>query len=90
MSQEMVLQIMQQIFYTTALLALPILGVTFLIGIGMSIFQAVTNIQEQTLVFIPKMIAVMVVLFFAMPWMFRTLAHLTVSFFDYMLAIARH
>lgn len=90
MSQETVLQIMQQIFWTTALLTLPILGVTLVVGIGVSIFQAVTNIQEQTLVFIPKMIAVMAVLFFAMPWMFQTLVHLTVSFFDYMLVLTKH
>lgn len=61
----MLMEILRQMFYTTALLVLPILGVTLVIGIAVSIFQAVTNIQEQTLVFIPKILGVMLLLFFS-------------------------
>jgi len=89
MSEEMLMEILRQMFYTTALLVLPILGVTLVIGIVVSIFQAVTNIQEQTLVFIPKIMGVMVLLFFLLPWIFQVLSSLTLSFFDLMVLFSK-
>ena len=89
MSEEMLMEILRQMFYTTALLVLPILGVTLVIGIVVSIFQAVTNIQEQTLVFIPKIMGVMLLLFFLLPWIFQVLSSLTLSFFDLMVLFSK-
>lgn len=89
MSEEMLMEILRQMFYTTALLVLPILGVTLVIGIAVSIFQAVTNIQEQTLVFIPKILGVMLLLFFLLPWIFQVLTSLTLSFFDLMVFFSK-
>ncbi|NUM35371.1 MAG: flagellar biosynthetic protein FliQ [Candidatus Brocadiae bacterium] len=89
MSEEMLMEILRQMFYTTALLVLPILGVTLVIGIAVSIFQAVTNIQEQTLVFIPKILGVMLLLFFLLPWIFQVLSSLTLSFFDLMVLFSK-
>lgn len=85
----MLMEILRQMFYTTALLVLPILGVTLVIGIAVSIFQAVTNIQEQTLVFIPKILGVMLLLFFLLPWIFQVLSSLTLSFFDLMVLFSK-
>lgn len=89
MSQEMVLQVVQQFFYTIALLVLPILAVTLLVGVLVSLFQAITNMQEQTLVLIPKMLAVMALLFVLLPWMLQVLVSLTIAFFGYLVVITR-
>ena len=59
---------------TSALIAAPILGVALLIGLLISIIQVVTQIQEMTLTFVPKIVAIVVVLFVLGPWM---LSHLT-------------
>ena len=54
---------------TAVAVALPLLGATLLVGILISIFQAVTSIQEMTLTFIPKILVVAAVLYFLGPWM---------------------
>ena len=89
MSQELLLEITRQMFFTAAMLAAPILLVALVVGVMVSIFQAVTSIQEQTLVFIPKMFAVMVTLFFMLPWMFQTLVNLTLSLFQHIITMTR-
>lgn len=90
MSEELLLDIISQMFYTTALLVAPILLVALGIGIAVSIIQAVTSIQEQTMVFIPKIFGVMLTLFIALPWMIGILVQLTSLFFHYMLELGRH
>ena len=85
----MILEIMQQVFYTTAMLVSPILISAALVGVVVSIVQAVTSIQEQTLVFIPKMFTVMLIIFIAFPWMMKTLIFLVNVFFQYMLVVAK-
>jgi flagellar biosynthetic protein FliQ len=54
-------------------LAAPILLTAMIIGLAVSLFQSVTSIQEQTLTFVPKVLAIVVVLILLMPWMLRTL-----------------
>ena len=51
------------------MLSLPAVGLGLLVGLVISLFQAVTQIQEQTLTFVPKMIVVMGVIAFMSPWM---------------------
>ncbi|HND63006.1 MAG TPA: flagellar biosynthetic protein FliQ [Opitutaceae bacterium] len=71
------------LFKTTVMLALyvvaPFLGVTLVIGLVMSLVQSVTSMQEQTLTFIPKLVALAGVSLLLMPWLLRTLAEFTVS-----------
>jgi flagellar biosynthetic protein FliQ len=57
--------------------ALPILGVGLIVGLVISVFQAVTQIQEQTLTFIPKIIALAAVLLIGGPWMLNQLMSYT-------------
>ncbi len=64
----------QQALVTAVTVALPLLGSTLLVGILISIFQAVTSIQEMTLTFIPKILVVASVLYFLGPWMGQILA----------------
>ena len=71
------------LFKTTVMLALyvvaPFLGVTLVIGLVMSLVQSVTSMQEQTLTFIPKLVALAGVSLLLMRWLLRTLAEFTVS-----------
>lgn len=69
MTEEMVMSIGAETIKTTILLAGPLLGAAMVIGIIVSILQAVTQINEATLTFIPKMVAVIVVLVVLAPWM---------------------
>jgi len=59
----------QKALITAITVAMPLLGATLLVGILISIFQAVTSIQEMTLTFIPKILVVAAVLYFIGPWM---------------------
>ena len=54
---------------TALMLALPILGVGMFVGLTVSIFQSVTQIQEMTLSFVPKIVAVFLAVLFFAPWM---------------------
>jgi flagellar biosynthetic protein FliQ len=73
MTEDMVFEIASEAIKTTILLAGPLLMAAMAVGIVVSIFQAVTQINESTLTFIPKMIAVIAVLALGAPWMLETL-----------------
>ena len=64
------------------ILSAPVLLVSLLVGLVVSIFQATTSIQEQTLAFVPKLAAILLTLIFLGPWMFATLANYTVNLFQ--------
>lgn len=81
MTPEMVLTIARQTITTSLLLALPPLGIALLVGLVISIFQAVTQVQEQTLTFVPKIVAVFLSLLFFGPWMLRLLMNFAVNIF---------
>ena len=63
-------------------LILPVLSVALIIGLIVAIFQAVTSIQEQTLTFLPKFIAILVVLALLSGWMFTHLEQYTIQLFN--------
>ncbi|KQT34319.1 MULTISPECIES: flagellar biosynthesis protein FliQ [unclassified Methylophilus] len=73
MSPEQVLTIGSEAMQTTLMVAAPILGTALAIGLVVSIFQAATQINEQTLSFIPKLVGVMAMLLLAGHWMLMTL-----------------
>ena len=66
-SQLMALAI--QTYKLTLILSLPMLLAGLIVGLLISIFQATTQINEMTLTFVPKILAVVIVIIFAMPWM---------------------
>ena len=70
----MVMNLASEAIKTTILLAGPLLGVAMIIGLAVSVLQAITQINESTLTFIPKMVAVIVVLAVMAPWMLETLS----------------
>ncbi|MBW2092542.1 MAG: flagellar biosynthesis protein FliQ [Deltaproteobacteria bacterium] len=69
MSPEFVVSFGREAIVITLMLALPMLGLGLIVGLTVSIFQAVTSIQEMTLTFIPKIIAIMIALIIFSPWM---------------------
>ncbi|WP_354699814.1 Flagellar biosynthetic protein FliQ [Paraconexibacter sp. AEG42_29] len=73
MDQDTVIGLSTQALALTLKLALPLLAVGLIIGLVVSVFQAVTQIQEQTLSFIPKVLALAAVLMIGGPWMLSEL-----------------
>lgn len=73
MTEELVLTIGAEAIKTTMMLAAPLLLSAMAIGLLVSIFQAITQINEATLTFIPKMLAVVLVLVVLAPWMIEVL-----------------
>ena len=78
MSLVEVVAVGRDLLYTALLLALPTLVVSLVIGLIVSVFQAMTSIQEQTLSFVPRMIGVVAVLLFTLPWAVQVATHFTV------------
>ncbi len=64
------------------LLSTPFLLVGMGVGLIISIFQATTSLQEQTLTFVPKIAAILLILFLLGPWLFGTLMQYTISLFS--------
>lgn len=77
MDQDTVISLSTQALTLTLKLALPLLGVGLVVGLLVSVFQAVTQIQEQTLSFIPKVLAIAAVLVIGGPWMINGLMSYT-------------
>ena len=71
MSGDLVIQLAQQALMTVMLVAAPMLGLGLSVGLMVSVFQATTSINEQTLAFIPKIIAVFVAILIFGPWMLK-------------------
>jgi flagellar biosynthetic protein FliQ len=62
-------------------ISMPMLGVALVVGIAISLFQAVTQIQEMTLTFVPKIIAVFAAIIIAAPWMTERMVSFTRGLF---------
>ncbi len=71
MSGDLVVQLGQEALFIVMLVSAPMLGLGLVVGLLVSVFQATTSIQEQTLAFIPKIIAVFVAILVFGPWMLR-------------------
>ena len=73
MTEGQVLDLIRDSIYTLLMVSLPLLLVSLIIGLAISIFQTVTSIQEQTLTFIPKIVGVFTALMIFGPWMLSVL-----------------
>lgn len=69
MTQEMVIAVAERAIFIVLIVSGPLLLVALVTGLMVSIFQATTSIQEQTLAFVPKIVAVLVAIIFFGPWM---------------------
>ena len=77
MNPEVVVHIAKEAIEVTLFVSLPIMGVGLIVGLIISLFQAVTQIHEMTLTFVPKIIAVLLSLLILMPWMIQKMVFYT-------------
>jgi len=82
MTPEQVLALSQQALQIMLLLSAPVLAVALGVGLLVSVFQAATQINEMTLTFIPKLVAMLVTLLIAGPWMLTTMTDYIHQLFD--------
>jgi flagellar biosynthetic protein FliQ len=82
MSPEIVVSLVRQALEILVLIAAPPLAVALAVGLLVSVFQAATQINEMTLSFIPKLLAVFAALVLAGPWMLSTMVEFTRALFE--------
>ena len=73
MTIDTIIQIMSNAMYTVIITAAPALLISLIVGLTVSIFQTVTSIQEQTLTFVPKLLAIFIVLMLTGSWMLNNM-----------------
>ncbi|HEV8690093.1 MAG TPA: flagellar biosynthetic protein FliQ [Ideonella sp.] len=78
MRADMALQMLGDLFWTGLLICAPVLGLTMLVGLLISVLQVVTQVQEMSLTFVPKLVVAAVSLVVFGPWMLRTLSAFSV------------
>ena len=78
MHADLALHMLADLFWTGLVVCLPVLGLTMLIGVCISVLQVVTQVQEMSLTFVPKLVTAGVVMILAGPWMLRKLTQFTV------------
>ena len=81
MTPEQAVDLGREALYTTLIVCTPILLAGLTVGLVVSILQAVTQIQEQTLSFVPKIIAMMIALAVCLPWLTTRLLEFTNTMF---------
>jgi flagellar biosynthetic protein FliQ len=77
MTDATVITIMRESLLTILIVSAPMLGIGMIVGLVISIFQTTTSIQEQTLTFVPKIVAIFFALILFGAWMIRTLVNYT-------------
>lgn len=77
MTVDLVKELSGEVFKTILIVSAPVLLVSLVVGLLISLFQAVTQIQEFTLTFVPKIVAVFATVFVLFPWMARMLTTFT-------------
>lgn len=81
MNELLIAQIGKDALRTALLVAGPALLVSLVVGLMISVFQVVTSLQDQTIAFVPKVIAVMVVVAISFPWMMQVMLRFTTRMF---------
>lgn len=89
MTPELVVQLARRSFEATLMLAAPLLIASLVIGLIVSIFQAVTSINEATLAFAPKIVAVMVAMIIFFPWMMSYMSDYTREIYSFIAIMRR-
>lgn len=84
MNGDLAIQIGREALAMVMLVSAPMLGLGLIVGILVSIFQATTQIQEQTLAFIPKIIAVFLAILIFGPWMLSLMVDYTQQIFQFL------
>lgn len=86
MTIDTLMEIMTEALFTAFKMALPLLLVSVLVGLIIAVFQAATQVHEQTLTFVPKLIAIGLVLLILGPWMMEIAGDFFVNLFEFIAA----
>ena len=78
MHPDLALHMMKDLLWTGLLVCAPVLGLTMVVGLVISILQVVTQVQEMSLTFVPKLLAASIALIVFGPWMLRQLAQFSI------------
>ena len=89
MEQGIILDVARSAMLTVLYLSMPLLGISLVVGLVISIFQATTSIQEQTLTFIPKLIAILVSLAVFGAWMGKVSVEFTTDLYSKVLVLIK-
>jgi flagellar biosynthetic protein FliQ len=89
MSQDLILKLAKDTLQITLMISGPMLVVALTIGIAVSLVQVVTSIQDMTLSFVPRVIAVFLTFLFALPWIMSTLLAFTTQLYGHLERFAR-
>jgi flagellar biosynthetic protein FliQ len=79
MNPEFAIELLKNMMFQALALAAPLLVTAMVVGLAISLFQAVTTIHEQTLAFVPKALAVVAVLLLMLPWVIRSVVEFTTA-----------
>lgn len=79
MNSEFAIELLKTMIFQALAIATPFLVTAMVIGLAVSLFQAVTSIHEQTLTFVPKALGIVGLLILLLPWMVRTLVEFTTA-----------
>lgn len=82
MNEAMVLDLFRDAIFTTLLASAPMLIVALVVGLLIAIFQATTQIQEQTLAFVPKLFLILLVMLMLGPWLLNMMVEFTQRVFE--------
>jgi flagellar biosynthetic protein FliQ len=82
MTPEFAVELLKTVILQAVTLAAPFLGLAMIVGLIVSLFQAVTSINEQTLTFVPKALCVLGLLLLLAPWMIRQLIEFTTAIIE--------
>ncbi len=88
MTDVLVLEIGRNAIMVTLLIAAPILGASLAVGLLVSTFQAATQINEMTLTFVPKILAVVLIMGLFAPWIIQNLTDYTIALFNSVATLA--
>jgi len=90
MNELIIIDMAREALKTALYVSAPALAVSMIVGLSVSIFQVVTSLQDQTVAFVPKVMAVMAVVVISFPWMMRVMIGFTAHMFtDFNLVVSR-
>lgn len=89
MNIDLVIEILSESFFTVLLILMPILGAGLVVGVIISVFQAATSIQEQTLTFVPKIIITAVAIIVALPFITDKMIAFTHKIFNLIVTVVK-
>lgn len=90
MNEMFIIQLGQDMMFNALLISLPILGVGLVIGLLISMFQTATQINEQTLTIVPKLLFVGITIMFLTPWLINRMVDITMRMMNLIPEVARN